>query len=308
MDDLLPSPVANMDMRTYRMSIGLALSDPEDPNVSPAFIAWARGNVKATAAKKRQEDLHLFLLHLAIEEHLRRIEEQIAEYNKMASWYHDQATRSREKMGAAEKKLTAINDFIEGVDGVIGDKERTGKFDREKAIELLRSRGISVEENESDGSLETRLRLQKKAANAERPALSDEYEHYKTETEHNEEMERENIRKAKELSQKRDEIKSSGMDEATQEKQLDQLSDQASLDIKNRAAKIEEEKNIAPPLDIKKSENKSLETVTNKDEEDAFLATAGNLTKKFSAATAKISDPIPPTMTPTTATPPRPTA
>lgn len=291
MDDASPSPVANMDMRTYRTNIARALSNPEDPAISPPFVSWAKkGLDEKTDKQKKTEDFYNFIVRLAINDHLQKIDQLINQYSQMAAWHHEQARLAHETMQKSMDKIGTINDFLGGVNDILANKERSGVLDRPNAIKILKSRGIQIDDKISDEHLLAELKRQEKAAAAEQKKLSGEYDTAKTAGDYHDEMERENIQKAEELTRRRDAIRENMQDPAEEEKALKDLANEYSLDVHKKAAAIEARKN--PDVDMDKQADTKFRQATVKNEEEDFLSSAADLTKEFTLAANKLPDPV----------------
>lgn len=208
------------------------------------FAGVHAGNVRdEKSQREKAEEFHAWMVRLAIQQQLREIDGLIDRYNQMADWHHEQAKKAREKMQAATDRLTAIGEFVDGVDEVLAEKERTGNFDREKAIRLLKSRGVEVDPNEDDEALLNRVRREKGKALDERLKWSTQYDDAKADDEYNTRMEKENREKAEELVKRRDDlrrqIENGDLGEDAGKQRLDQVTDEYKIDVQKKAAEIE---------------------------------------------------------------------
>src|SRR5690606_12650768 len=122
-------------------------------------------------------------------------------------WHREQAEAARARMTEAADRLVEIDEFLTGADEVFREKEGTGKLDRERAIELLRSRGVEVAPQEEDESLLAKLRKEEQKAQPEGARWSKRSEDANAARNNHEELERENRRKAEELVERRDAIR-----------------------------------------------------------------------------------------------------
>jgi hypothetical protein len=196
----------------------------------------------AQGKKKDQEWWEQWTWLQALDQQRRYIDELINRYNEMADWHHEQAEIARRNMREAGDKLAAIDDFLSGAKDVLERYERTGKVDREKAMELLRARGVAVDPTTNDARLALLLAKQQAAARRERAAWSKQYEQSKTEATTQEEMELECRKKAEELVQKRDDIRNHGYDAGEESLRLKQVTEEYERSVQDQAADIEKVK------------------------------------------------------------------
>jgi hypothetical protein len=291
-----PSPIDGMDMATFRNYLTRALEGDETVPASMLSVVQ-RGAPEGTDGKKKDQEFweRVFWLN-AIEERLKEIDRLIDHYNEMADWSHEQAEQARGRMREAGDKLAAIDEFVTGVNDVLGERERTGKLDREKAVELLKTRDVVVGPNSDDASLLFLLKQQRQTAQAERGAWSKQYEQSGAEATVYEQMEKENRAKAEELARKRDEIKKAGYDPQEEAARLKQVGDEYKLDVQYKAADIENIK--ASPLNpsdpATADDFRTAHTNQTKDQASDFEALAsGMLKKEFATAANGNADPTP---------------
>jgi hypothetical protein len=303
--DFEPSPVSGMDMRDFRNWLIRAFDG--DPAVPPSILLAVRAGSRQADAqdKKTQEWWERFMWQHALDQQLREINRLIAQYNEMADWHHQQAEIARRKMGEAGDKLSAIDDFLSGAKDVLGGRERTGKLDREKAIELLRGRGVAVDPSANNAQLEILLAKEQAAARRERSAWSKQYEQSETKATNEEEMEIECRKKAEELVQKRDEIRNHGYDTREEALRLREASEPYQLDIQMKANDIEKGRAKEISADTIRAEKDSLLQIPAKQtvsEADDFTAlAAGALSGEFAKASkgTEIASMMPPPAPPT---------
>lgn len=171
------SPISSMDMQTFRNFLMRALCGDQD--VPPSILTRVNEAAREHGSDAKKRDMEWwerYFWQQAIEEHLKAIDDLINRYNQMADWHHEQAEQARERMREAADKLNAIDEFVSGAEGIFKEKETTGKFDREKAIRLLKARGVNVDPNEDEGSLLLKLKEQEKKAREERSRWSKQYD------------------------------------------------------------------------------------------------------------------------------------
>jgi hypothetical protein len=293
------SPIPNMDMPTFRNWLIRALSGDQD--IPPSMLTRVNGAVHEHGSDARKRDMEWWenvFWQLAIQENLRVIDGLINRYNEMADWHHEQAEKAREKMREATDKLEAINQFIAGVNEVL-DKKKDGKFDREKAIRLLKSRGVNVDPNEDDPTLKNRLAREQKIAQDEKPKWSRQYDNSKADADYHDTQEIEDRRKAEELIDRRDAIQQGGYGPGEKDRRLQQVTEEYKLDVQKKAAELEEQKNgleQKQALDTTSQQSfNGSQTKQTQTEASDFEALAGALKGKFDTSAGKVvkEDPRP---------------
>ncbi len=137
-----------------------------DPAAAGAFLN--RGNLGLgepglALVKGKEKDADALFSRLMLYEQMRQMRERIQIYDEMARWYGEQiqkADRDIEKLEAIREKASA---FLNDVDDIDAEFNRTGKFNREKNIEALKKRGVDVKPDASDAELRRALDRQKEA-------------------------------------------------------------------------------------------------------------------------------------------------
>ena len=293
------SPIPGMRMQEFRNWLIRAIDgDPAVPASIRLAVAAGSREAEAQGKSKDQEWWELFMWQYALNERLREIDQLVNRYNELADWHHAQAELARGKMREAGDELAAIDEFLTGAKDVLGGRERTGKLDREKAIELLRTRGVAVDPYTNDGQLAILIVKQQAAARSEREAWSKQYEQSKTEATNEEEMERECRKKAEELVQKRDEIRNHGYDAREETLRLRQVTEEYQRDIQRKAVDIEISRSGDAFHDISTLEKNSIREARGNQsasEVDDFEAlAAGALSGEFAkAAKGETAAPMP---------------
>lgn len=277
-DDLNPSPVSGMNLRDFRANVVRAVMNPEDGGINPVFLQWANQSAGQQKEKKKS-DFYNLILTLAITERLREIDRLIDEYTRMADWHHKECGKAHDRMNRAADRLTSINDFLESADAILENARQTGRLDRERAITLLRTRGVNADQAMGDKFLILELERQKREAIKERPKYSAQYGAAKTDASYHEDQERECRRKVEELVKRRDKILKDGYDPVEAEKKLQAVTNEYQIDVRNKAAEIERHK---------KEFKQNLKEKTQNKEENSFMEESQpSLTEKFSAVAAK---------------------
>lgn len=298
-----PSPIDGMDMATFRNYLIRALDGDETVPASILTVVQ-RGASDAAEAKKKDLEFweRVFWLN-AIEERLREIDRLIDRYNEMADWSHRQAMLARDRMREAGDKLDAIDAFVNGANDVMREKEATGKFDREKAIELLKTRGVNIDPNASNANILALLLQQRESSKRERKRWSEQYEQSSADATVYEQMEKECKTKAEELIKKREEILGHGYSPDEEAQKLKELNKKYQTDVQKKAAEIESLKSPDKTKDAQAAVKTSFQELQSKQdgsEADDFEALAsGVLTKEFAAAASS----QPPTLQPPTPPP-----
>jgi hypothetical protein len=297
-DAVMPFPIPGMDLNMFRNYWMRALAG--DVDVPPAILMLVRQSRDgANNSKERSEQEWELLTQFAVAQRLREIDRLIDQYNQMADWHHEQAEKARAKMREAADKLTEIDEFVSGVDEVLREKEATGKFDREKAIELLKARGLVVDLNDDEKTLFTKLNNEQRKARAERSKWSQQYDDAKIDADYNDRMEREDREKARELVERRDAIRKHGYDAVEESRELTKVTDEYKPDVQRKAVEMEKAKsgNIDQTNEMRTRVQKRLDTSQANDEEVDFLASADDLTATFAAVSANtVSKTVEPTV------------
>jgi len=292
-DAAMPFPIPGWDLNMFRNYWMRALSG--DVDVPPAIlmlVRQSRDDANKSKERSEQEWEELFT-QFAVAQRLREIDSLIDRYNQMADWHHEQAEKARAKMREAADKLTEIDEFVSGVDDILRAKEETGKFDREKAIALLRKRGVTVDEKEDDETLLNKIRKEKKLALDEKTNWSRQYDDSKADADYNDRMEQENRKKAQELVERREAIRKHGYDAADKERELTKVAEEYTIDVRHKADKIEEEKqenNHEAANDAAAVGRTNSQSKDKKDKEADFLSSidelAGKAKSDFNASAA----------------------
>ena len=218
----------------------------------------------------------------------RAIDDLIGRYNEMADWHREQAELARGRMREAADKLAEIDKFVTGADDILNEKERTGKFDRAKAVAMLKQRGIAVGPDEDDQSILNKLTEERRKALEQRREWSRRYDQANEDATRHDDLERENRRKAKELMEKRDAIRSGGYGPEEEALRLRQVANEYKLDVQQRAVEMERERKAAEsPADQAPAVQKGIDDSQTQNEESDFLASVDDLTGKFAVAAAK---------------------
>lgn len=283
------SPMAGMDLPTFRNFLMRALSG--DETVPATFLVRLNRAVLQHGSESRRQGAEWWervLWQQMVLERLREIDRLVERYNRMVDWHHGQAEKARARMQEATDRLGEIDAFVDGADEVLRNVERTGKLDRERAIELLRSRGIEVKGNEDEQTLIRKLMIDKQKATDEKRAWSTQYDRAKGEADYHDDMEEECKRKARELVEKRDAIRGGGHEPEEEERQLRQVSEEYKADIRIKAANIEKLRGMSDHEKAMKSTSQqgweqSREKQSGTQVSD-FEALAGELTGKFQQA------------------------
>ncbi len=239
MDGAEPSPIAGMDLRTFESYLARALDG--DEMVPPSIrvrVEAMRGEDPDSAKRSREWWTELFW-HQALEEQNRAIEGLIADYLDMAARHHEQAELARGRMRDAADHLAAIDRFVSDTNEVLRDKENTGRVDRERAIALLKARGVNVDPNDDDETLVYKLRREKGLALDEIPQWTKEYDHAAEEADYNDRMEAENLRKAQELIDRRKAVREGGYTPDEELRMLRELTNEYKADVQMKAAALE---------------------------------------------------------------------
>ena len=293
-----PSPLPGMDGATYRNFLARALSG--DESVPAAVLSRVRvtnGENGTENQKTARQSLQDFIWRRVIDQRLDEIDHLIAQYNAMADWHRDQAEAARGRMQGALDKMAEIGEFISGVNEILKEREGTGKLDREKAAQFLRTRGIDIDPDMDEAALVAALTAEKNKAIEEHGLWGNRFEDADTEAKRHGELERENRRKAEELVERRDTIRTGGYKAEEEALRLKRLEDEYIWDVRNKANKIEEKKAEANVTEAGTSvaapTTKTTEGSQDQNEEADFLASSNALTGTFNEVAANRSPETP---------------
>ncbi len=295
------SPLPGVDMLTYRNFVMRALNGDEMVPSTMLFGQMATRSAKAPEQQERDRKAFQYLLwKQALDRQLEEIDRLIARYQEIADWHTAQASLARIRMNEAADKLEEIDTFVSGAINLLEEKQRTGKLDREAALELLRTRGIVLGSGIDDAELQVALVTESNNAAAEKSQWVRQYEDAEVETKRHETLERENRRKAEELIERRDAIRSGGYDPDDEVLLLQKVTEEYKMDIQIRADDIEQERQRLHQEQegtkpVAAFDVKALAQSQTQNEEADFLASLGNLKATFTAAAtgASIEEPDP---------------
>lgn len=304
-----PSPLPGVDMLTYRNFVVRALSGDDSVPSSFMLNTMATRSSKNPEQQERDRKAYQYLLwKQQIDQHLEEIERLAARYREMADWHTVQAALARTRMNAAADKLEEIDTFVTGVNSLLEDKERTGKLDREKALELLRFRGVPVAEKSDDAMLVVELAKEKAKALDERAQWLQAHQDAEADTTYHEALEQENRRKAEELIERRDAIRKGGYDPEDESRLLQEVTEEYRRDVQRKALRLEEERD--PTQDaLSRSASQRQEAMDHSraaqqtSEFSDFEALAASLSGDFNAAAAGAEPPTPRAPAPAGGTP-----
>jgi hypothetical protein len=283
------SPIPGLDMPAFRNLLMRALTG--DETIPSAILTRVTDILREQGSQAKQRDAgwweDLFRRQL-LRESLRAIDALISRYSEMADWHHGQAEEARARMTEAADKLTAIDEFISGADQALDDQR--GVFDREKAVRLLRSRGVSVDPKEDEEALRNRLLIEQKKAQDERRRWSGQYDEASADANYHDAQERENRKKAQELIERLDAIRKSGYGPQEEGRLLREVTEEYKPDVQRRAAQIERMQNgdAEQGSEIISVMQKGVDTSSVTSEEADFMAAADGLTSKFAAVAANV--------------------
>ncbi len=305
-----PSPLPGMDGATYGNFLVRALSGDESvPAAVLTRVRVTRGEDTPEDRKSSSQPLRDFLLRRVIEQQLEEIDRLIAHYNSMADWHRNQAVAARGRMQDTLDQLNEVGEFLTEANKLLEEYERTGKLDREKALEELRRRGIVADADWEDDQLLDLLTDGMKKAAEERDRLLDRLDQDELEAKRHEELERESRRKAQELVDHRDTIRArvqSGEINAQEaSRQLGKINNEYKADIQIRADDIEQKRQQSDPgyettKPVASIDAKVFAQSQTQDEEADYLASLSKLKATFTKAAAgeKVEEPEPDTPTP----------
>lgn len=281
-----PSPLPGLDMRDFRNLLVRALAG--DELVPPALLTRVNDALRERGEEARKRDTRWWedlFWKQSLQDRLREIDALIGRYQDMADWHHDQAELARSRMQEATDKLGEIDEFIDGADDII-DKSKEGKLDREKAIALLKSRGVEVDPDEDDSELIRKLTMERIKAREERLKWIEQYERSKSDAYLHDKLEEENRRKARELIERREVIRAGGYGVDEQTRRLREVSDEYSMAVRVKADEIEVLK-ASEAGRLNEAQTARAESAAGsqtEDEEADFLAAANALTGTFERA------------------------
>jgi hypothetical protein len=284
------SPVPGMTMRDFNNYVVRALHG--DTGVPPSILALIKHGDGYAAINGEEGDADWWL-HFAwerlIEQRLSEIAALIDGYHQMADAHHALAEKARARMREAADRLAALDDFEEGVDLVLAEKERTGRFDREAASRLLKSRGVEISPDAPESELAAELVKLRKEAREERLEWTRRFDGARAEASFHDAEELENRRRARELIERRDAILNGGIPPEEQERALRGLAEYA-LDVQRSAVKIEQQRGSVGADELRAAVEQQVEASQTKNEEAEFMAGADSLLAKFAVPT-KPEDP-----------------
>jgi hypothetical protein len=169
-------------------------------------------------------------------------------------------------------------------------KESSGKFDREKAMRLLETRGVEAVRTKMTRPWRTSWRGRNSRLRKKSRKWSNQYDQSKEEAGYNDRMEREDREKARELIEKRDAIKKDGFDAEDTANRLRDVAETYDLDVRRKAAEL---KNLEAfgqdeANDIRAPALEAAKRSQSTNEEADFLASADSLRAMFKGASDKV--------------------
>ncbi|MCE7888004.1 MAG: hypothetical protein DYH13_10960 [Alphaproteobacteria bacterium PRO2] len=257
-------------------------------------------NFDPVEEKKKEEEARDALLEM-LKEQIRqsneRISKMIDKCFEMAEWCRKQAEKAAEAMDKIATRMAKNSEFINEVDELFESYKATGHFDREKARKLLRERGIKTGDDISKEKLLELLQKEQLSATENNKELSERYEEQKEQEEKFKTWREEIEKLANELKQRRDEINEDAhlsLEEKAQ--RIKELEEQYTVDVQNKAKKLEANKEKQAELEAKLQETylKGEAKQEAKDENKDFTAGLDALSGQFTAAADPAKKPVDP--------------
>lgn len=269
-------------------------SSPEEARIAEANIGYSDAisssvipvstapniDLRRDAEEKKEKDHAFEMMMQMLQEQIResnaRISKMIDECHKMAEWCREQAKKAAEAMDKIAERMTKNSQFIHDVDELFENYKANGHFDKEKARRMLMERGVKTDEKISENKLLELLKAQKDEANKDILRDTKSYEELKERKQKLEESAEEIERLAKEFKERQDEInKIEDPNEKAQ--RLEDLKGQYSLEVQNRAAKVEKDVKSAQEWDERNQKaweqaQEQTQSVPQKDKASNFMS------------------------------------